>query len=234
MYSTVYRYRYYYPFTLIPSMALFMVLAAPLSAIDLATFGNTIHRWHVENDPVMGGQSVSTLKNTTTHLGKQVGEWIGECRIVPSLGAPGFTIAMTEDPTLGTAKFPNVAKEDGLTVTLRNVKGNVTQFKVAFCDTHIDPYRCQFGTYKANFTAKHSNGFTTVFLPWDAFTDKWSPSTGEPTAHDPPNHYSLASISQVQLWVEGIAGDFHVEIEGIRADKKPMDIVEETGAYELP
>ena len=184
----------------------------------------------VENDPVMGGQSVSTLKNTTTHLGKQVGEWIGECRIVPSLGAPGFTIAMTEDPTLGTAKFPNVAKEDGLTVTLRNVKGNVTQFKVAFCDTHIDPYRCQFGTYKANFTAKHSNGFTTVFLPWDAFTDKWSPSTGEPTAHDPPNHYSLASISQVQLWVEGVAGDFHVEIEGIRADKKPMNVVEDTGA----
>jgi hypothetical protein len=38
----------------------------------------------------------------------------------------------------------------------------------------------------------------------------------------------------VQLWVEGVAGDFHVEIEGIRADKKPMNVVDDTGAYERP
>ncbi len=206
-------------------MALLFALIAPLSIVDLATFdGTTSHTWHVENDPVMGGQSFSNFSTTTTHLGKPVGQWMGQCRIVPSLQAPGFTIVMTEAPAL--ASFPSVADEDGLAVTMRNVQGNITTFKVAFCDTHVNPYRCQFGTFKTNFTMKHSNGFHTAFLPWASFSDKWSPATGEPTAHNPPNRSSLESITQVQLWVEGVAGDFHVEIEGIRADKKPQEPIE--------
>ena len=59
-----------------------------------------------------------------------------------------------------------------------------------------------------------------AFIPWKDFSDKWDPATGEPTSDDPPTATSLASISQVQLWVEGVAGDFHVWVEGIRAGKK--------------
>ena len=141
-----------------------VVFAGLLSAatVPLATFdGEANHTWSVENDPVMGGQSFSNFTVITDEAaGKTVGEWIGQCRIVPSLGAPGFTIALTESPALST--FPSAADEDGLLVTMRNVAGNITKFKAAFCDTKTNPYRCQFGTYKAAFMMPHTNGLHTV------------------------------------------------------------------------
>jgi len=195
------------------------MLVAPL-AIDLATFdGSAPHKWTVENDPVMGGQSFSNFSLTTLAGNRTVGEWMGQCRIVPSLQAPGFTIALTEEPALST--FPSVVGEDGLEVRMHNLHGNITSFNVAFCDTHINPYRCQFGTFKATFKMPHTNGFHTAFVPWSSFSDKWDPATGQHTEENPPTNASLASISQVQLWVEGLAGDFHVLIDGIRTSKKP-------------
>ena len=202
-----------------PRMVVFVAcLLASAASIDLATFdGSTSHTWHVENDPVMGGQSFSNFSVKSLPTGKKVGEWRGQCRIVPSLQAPGFTIAMTEAPALAT--FPNVADEEGLLISMRNVAGSVSMFKVAFCDTKVNPYRCQFGTFKTNFTCPQSDGFRTAFVPWSAFSDKWDPATGLPTGDEPPTRQSLASISQVQLWVEGVVGDFHVWIEGVRAGK---------------
>ena len=100
------------------------MLVAPL-AIDLATFdGSAPHKWTVENDPVMGGQSFSNFSLTTLAGNRTVGEWMGQCRIVPSLQAPGFTIALTEEPALST--FPSVVGEDGLEVRMHNLHGNIT------------------------------------------------------------------------------------------------------------
>jgi len=60
--------------------------------INLATFdGKAPHKWHTENDPVMGGRSSSQVTTTSSYADFQ-----GTCRIVPALKAPGFTIAMTE------------------------------------------------------------------------------------------------------------------------------------------
>ena len=59
----------------------------------------------------------------------------------------------------------------------------------------------------------------TVFVPWSRFSDKWSPATGAHTSEDPPTAKSLQSISQVQLWVEGVAGTFHVWLQSIYAGK---------------
>ena len=115
-------------------------LALALGVVDLATFDGTApHKWSTENDPVMGGQSFSNFTTRSLSANATVGEWMGQCRIVPSLQAPGFTIALTEAPI--SASFPSVADEEGLLITMRNVDGNVTSFKVAFCDTKINPYR---------------------------------------------------------------------------------------------
>merc|ERR1719281_2194153 len=144
--------------------------------IDLATFdGKATHTWKTENDPVMGGQSDSTwtLKNG-------YGEYSGTCRIVPKLKAPGFTIALTDSPL--TASFPDVSSTSGIIIGVRNAGGNVTNFKFAFCDSRINFYRCQFASFKADFTIAHSNSFSEVFLPWSKFSDKWSASTGKHTA----------------------------------------------------
>eukprot|EP00928_Gymnodinium_smaydae_P082951 TRINITY_DN66217_c0_g1_i1.p1 TRINITY_DN66217_c0_g1~~TRINITY_DN66217_c0_g1_i1.p1 ORF type:complete len:404 (-),score=47.40 TRINITY_DN66217_c0_g1_i1:102-1313(-) len=184
------------------------------SFIDLATFdgGSAQHTWHTENDPVMGGRSSSAFK-----VVDGVGDYSGTCRIVPSLQAPGFTIVMTESPLFG--KFPDVSSFDGIALAVRNAGGNVTNFKFAFCDSHINLYRCQFGSFKADFSVAQSEGtdFTEVFLPWNKFSDKWSEATGKHTAENPPTAASLKAISQLQVWTEGVAGDFHLQIKYIRA-----------------
>lgn len=183
--------------------------------IDLATFdGKVTHSWHAENDPVMGGRSDSKFE-----VQDGVGDYSGTCRIVPALQAPGFTIAMTESPLLG--HFPDVSEADGIILGVKNLEANITKFKFAFCDSRINIYRCQFQSFKADFEIAPSDSFGEVFIPWSAFSDKWSASTGEHTAEDPPSATSLRSLTQIQIWTEGVAGTFHLQIKYIRAGKAP-------------
>jgi len=189
--------------------------------IDLVTFdGKAEHKWHSENDPVMGGQSSSSITINGSYA-----EYKGTTRIVPSLKAPGFTIALTESPLF--ARFPDVSGMDGITVSLRNAGGNFSGYKIAFCDSHINLYRCQFGTFKADLPVPltSTSSFQDVFVPWSAFSDKWNAATGKHTAEEPPKASSLKSISQLQFWTEGVAGDFDLQFQYVRATKAPSSIV---------
>jgi len=192
-------------------------VAAPVTSLDLATFdGKAPHKWHSENDPVMGGKSSSTLKFTSTYA-----DYEGTTAIVPALKAPGFTIAMTEGfPFL--AKFPDVSSMDGITVSLRNI-GNFSGYKIAFCDSSINFYRCQVGSFKADLVVPTTNSadFQDVFVPWSKFSDKWNAATGKHTAENPPTASSLKWITQLQIWTEGVEGDFHLQFQSVRATKAP-------------
>ena len=55
------------------------------SPVVLATFDGsaTDHKWHVTNDPVMGGQSKSTFA-----VEDGVGKFSGKCAVVPFLKVP--------------------------------------------------------------------------------------------------------------------------------------------------
>ena len=125
-----------------------------------------------------------------------------------------MTFSLSGPPTLfGT--------QDGLIVGARNAGGSVTSFKLAFCSSRI-AYLCQFRSFKADFTLLPSSGpgFEEVFVPWSAFSDRWSASTGKHTAEHPPGKAALKSISQLQLWVEGVKGDFHLQLKYISAGKQ--------------
>jgi len=190
---------------------------ATRATIDLATFGSdraAKHSWQTENDPVMGGQSESKWTDKADYS-----EYTGTCRIVPKLNAPGFTFAKTEAPLMG--HFPDVSSADGIILGLRNTEANVTSFKFAFCDSRFNPYTCQFGTYKADFSLKVSDNFSDVFLPWSKFSNKWAATTGEHTAENPPTPSSLKSITQLQIWTEGVAGHFDLQVKYIRAGSAP-------------
>lgn len=184
--------------------------------IDLATFdGKTVHKWHSENDPVMGGKSSSSV-----HVKDGYADYKGTTRIVPALKAPGFTIAMTEGfPML--SNFPDVSSMDGLTVELRQVGTNFSGFKIAFCDSHLNFYRCQVGSFKADLPVPSagSEEFLKVFVPWSKFSDKWDAATGKHTAENPPTASSLRRITQLQIWTEAAEGDFHLQFKSIRASK---------------
>merc|ERR1711988_1556944 len=114
----------------------------------------------------MGGRSSSSVD-----VAQGFADYKGTTRIVPSLGAPGFTIAMTEGFPL-LSKFPDVSSMDGLTISARNL-GNFTGYKIAFCDSRINFYRCQFQTFKADLLAPPNGDFQEVFIPWTKFSDKW-------------------------------------------------------------
>lgn len=186
------------------------------TSIDMATFdGKATHKWHSENDPVMGGKSSSSVV-----VKDGVADFEGTTRIVPALKAPGFTIAMTEGfPML--SKFPDVSSMDGLTVQLRQVGTNFSGYKIAFCDSHINFYRCQVGSFKADLPmpSAGSDEFQEVFVPWSSFSDKWDAATGKHTAENPPKSSNLKSISQLQIWTEAAAGDFNLQFKSIRASK---------------
>jgi len=187
------------------------------SAIALWTSdGKAPHKWHSENDPVMGGKSSSTVEECQGYE-----DFKGTTRIVPALNAPGFTIAMTEGfPFL--SKFPDVSTMDGLTISVRNI-GNFTGYKIAFCDSHINFYRCQVQSFKADLgiPSATDGGFQDVFIPWSKFSDKWDASTGKHTAENPPQASSLKSITQLQIWTEAVEGDFELQFQHILASKAP-------------
>merc|ERR1712232_280120 len=98
------------------------------------------HKWHSENDPVMGGKSSSSVEITSSYA-----DYKGTTRIVPALKAPGFTIAMTEGFPL-LSQFPDASMMDGITISARNL-GNFSGYKLAFCDSHINFYRCQLASF---------------------------------------------------------------------------------------
>merc|ERR1712178_77686 len=64
-----------------------------------------------------------------------------------------------------------------------------------------------------------SNDFQDVFVPWSKFSDKWDSATGKHTAEDPPKAASLKSITQLQIWTEGLEGDFNLQVKNIRVTK---------------
>ena len=78
-------------------------------------------------------------------------------------GLAGFTLAMTENPLV--SHFPDVSDMDGLTVSIRQVGGsNFSGYKLAFCDSHINFYRCQMETFKADLVIPAGSDFQEVEL----------------------------------------------------------------------
>jgi hypothetical protein len=77
--------------------------------------------------------------------------------------------------------------------------------------------------YKAVFSVPTGDAFTDVRIPWEDFTRAWDEATGKPqiacTADTSvcPTFVQLQNIQQLQLWAEGVAGDFKLQVESISA-----------------
>jgi len=182
--------------------------------VDLSKKG--AYRLFVVNDPVMGGKSTSVFGQ---HHGRAI--FNGTVRIVPQLKAPGFCNAEIEASGFGK-NFPDATAQFSSTGGLiyrASSTGAMSSFKAAFGTSG----EFNFGSYKADFDIPQDGEMHNVFVPWNQFSNKWSPSTGEPTVKcsaDPkvcPTKDSLGKIGSVGIWAEGKAGDFHVEIESVTA-----------------
>jgi len=189
--------------------------------ITLAEFDGDVPpkvRWEAINDTAAGGQSTCNFD-----IREGYADYSGICRAMPSTESPGYSRALTVSPM--STHFADISNADGIVLGLRSLEANVTRFAFAFCDSHVNLYRCEFGSFKASFEVIPSTTFSEVFLPWTAFSDQWSQSSGRHTAKSPPNRKSLRSVSQLQLWTEGVVGRFHLQLRYVLAGRVPATLV---------
>jgi hypothetical protein len=179
-------------------------------------------KWREVNDPVMGGRSSATFEIDMT---QKVGVFNGTCRIVPSLKAPGFCNAETE----GLKVANSLAQYfDGDLLMYARSTISYDGFKISLAANTFNP---QFKSYKAEFSVPASNEFGLIRVPFSKFSNDWSPFTGRCDTKDPTGKQhkcctpqtpevcleskNLKDIVQIGIWAEGVAGDFHLEVQWI-------------------
>ena len=192
--------------------------APPAQGTTLVDLSAKTYRLFVVNDPVMGGRSTSTFEQSR----EGIAVFNGTVRIVPQLKAPGFCNAEIQSNSFLHPNFPDATAQYSATGGLvYRVKSNgpLTAFKVAYGTSG----EYNFGSWKADVTVPADGQLHNIFVPWNHFSNKWSPSTGEPTvkcSDSPkvcPTKDSLSKIGAVGLWAEGVAGSFHVELHSVTA-----------------
>jgi hypothetical protein len=220
---------------------LFLVMSACGDKLKLATFDGakeTTADWKDLNDPVMGGASTSTFKVSTD----KTGVFNGTCAIVGFLKAPGFA------KIVGSAKFADITGYDNIALMVRSSTPDYKGFKVAFAAPGI-PKTSLYGgsSYKAGFNLTGGD-WQLVEVPLTDFSYDWSGYTGRCDTKDPASAFSagkqhyccdksglqpskpdvcvdkkfLSKIDSVEVWAEGIHGDFNIEISWIGATKKNL------------
>merc|ERR1711957_99621 len=158
------------------------------------------------NDPVMGGKSTGTWS-----LGDGFGILDGEVSDVPSLKAPGFIKAAADGHLPDVSEFV----DGSLVLTVRTSTPDFTGYRVAFVSGAASPaYSCagggslpfSGGCFKQKFSVPAGVEFVEVKLPFNTFSDKWSPATGDHTAECAkeksvcPTAEKLAKIQRIELW----------------------------------
>jgi hypothetical protein len=176
------------------------------------------------NDPVMGGKSTGTWS-----LGDGFGILDGEVVDVPSLKAPGFIKAAAN------GQFPDISSfiDGSLVLSVRTSIPEYAGYRVTFVSGAVMPsYSCagggslpfSRGCFKQKFSVPAGSKFVEVKIPFNTFSDKWSPATGDHTvecAKDKdvcPTAAKLSEIKRVEFWGEGAAGRLHLEVQSVSAE----------------
>ncbi|CAJ1953657.1 unnamed protein product [Cylindrotheca closterium] len=202
--------------------------------ILLEDFSNPTNKWTVMNDPVMGGESYSSLEITEDGIAK----FTGKCAIVPKLSAPGFITMETGSQFYQKpAKFADISTCEGFEFEIKtNTEYN--GYRVSFGKAHVKGGRFAYG-YKAPLALEDMPAvgeFGTVMIPFKKFSDKWNDATGDITVEcsdDPsycPSEQWLKRMETMSFWGEGIEGMVDLEVKTISAfgcDASATGIAEE-------
>ena len=150
---------------------------------------------------------------------------------VPFLQAPGFIKAVSKGHFSDVSNFI----DGDFILKVRSSTADYTGFRVTFsADGLSSDYACGSGStlpfsggcFKANFKVPAGNDFTEVRVPFNMFSDHWSPATGDQTktcAQHPevcPTAKDLRGIKRIELWAEGVKSDIHLEVKAISAGSR--------------
>merc|ERR1719199_249993 len=188
--------------------------AGDMAIITFDGAKSTTYPWEAVNDPVMGGQSNSTI---TIDQKDGLGMWNGEVKIVPFLKAPGFC-TMQSPGLRKKADFPFVQGFNGVVVTARVLKSELKSFQINF-RTNGAVHGEKEGQYSAPFSIESdSDAFIERFVPWTDFECNWR---GEKVSWCPDLSTQLSEINSVGIMTSfpGKVGTFYMEINSIGARK---------------
>jgi len=185
-----------------------LLLGCGADNISLVTFDASVQKWEQETDAGMGGSSSGSFE----HLGKS-NAFQGKCEMLPAPRTAGWFSVKAD-----LSSVPPLNGCQGIAIMAR------TSFPYL-------GFRLSFGTdkwyskegYKAVFTVPTGKAFTSVQIPWENFTRAWDEATGKPQiacTHDTsvcPTFVQLQNIQKLQLWAEGVAGHFNLEVKSISA-----------------
>lgn len=222
------------------------LMVAPVLGSELkwATFdgaSETTAPWKVTNDPVMGGGSTSDFKTTSDNTAL----FEGKCNIVSFLNAPGFAKLVAQNYEFADVSgFESIAlKVRSATPEYKGFRISLGAPGVPNAQgPNFGPP--SDGSYKADF-AVSGNDWQVVEVPLTQFSYDWSSFTGRCDTKDPagfqgegPQHNCcsdsgiepsnsdvcidsqyLSTINNVQIWAEGVEGEFSLEIEWVGATK---------------
>lgn len=224
---------------------LLSVCLAPAKAysaptVKLLTFdGEPATKHDVQNmdDPVMGGASASTFE-----VSNGACKFSGHCAIVPFLKAPGFCKLSTVRPFYHAApKFADASSciDGALLIEVRSSTPQYEGFKVAFGAKNATRPRPGRGvhhappSFKAPFRVPAGSEYSIVRVPFSSFSVDWSEYTGACDTKDPtgeqhtccgpahpevcPTAAHLAAITSLELWAEGVEGQFALDVKSIAA-----------------
>jgi hypothetical protein len=176
----------------------------------------------------MGGQSKGSFS-----VADKAATFAGECKIVPFLKAPGFCKATTESGVL--KKFHDVSSflDGALYLTVRSTTPDYAGFKFAFAAKNVTSSKSKFGSFKTDFKVTAGADWQIVKVPFSGFSSDWSQYTGECNTKDPngeqhvccsndhpevcPTTSNLKEITDLEVWAEGTAGKFQLEIQSVAA-----------------
>jgi len=222
------------------------LLATPVLGMEIkwATFDgalDTTAPWKVKNDPVMGGGSTSDFAMTADNTGL----FKGQCNIISFLGAPGFaSLGAQKFEFADITGFDSLALK--VKSTTPDYKGFRISFGAPGVPNHQGPIFGPpvDGIYKADF-ALSGGDWQIIEVPLTQFSYDSSPYTGRCDTKDPdrgtvegPQHKCcsdsgiepssadvcvdsqyLSTINDVEIWAEGVEGEFSLEIEWVGAAK---------------
>merc|ERR1719387_530553 len=218
-------------------MKLFLLCAAlAVSASDasltkLLTFDSSAFKVENTNDPVMGGSSTSSFQ-----VQDKLGVFNGTCAIVGFLKAPGFANIIARPASRFSGGFADASAHiaGGMELRVRSSTPKYAGYKVALAAVGV-PRTSIYGggSFKAGFELEDTTDFQTVFVPFTNFSYDWSGYTGRCDTKDPngqqhhccgedgdkycPKAAYLSKITDVEVWAEGVQGDFHIEIDYVGA-----------------
>jgi len=192
-----------------------VVLSAVASDILVTDFKGTskatTHEWTTNNDPVMGGQSYSTVR-----IENGLMNFTGACKIVPKLKAPGFITVINDD----RRPWVDVSSCQGIRVTHKSAN-DYKGFRISFGTAHAPGGGFFARGYKSDIPEPSVGKFGDAVLPFTNFTDAWNDATGN-RVHSCasnkiycPTRDSLRDFRTMSIWAEGVEGDIQLEIESI-------------------